>query len=739
MAPDLEPDTETMTAARTCSTCGSRLPDSGPCPKCLLGFGFEVPDVTDSRETTRATEQSGDRIGSYKILEKIGEGGCGVVYLAEQEEPIRRRVAVKVIKLGMDTRSVIARFDAERQALALMDHPNIAKVFDAGATEKGRPFFVMELVSGPKITDYCDRNKLSTEQRLELFVQVCRAVQHAHQKGIIHRDIKPSNILVAAGDDGSPILKVIDFGIAKTTTDQPLTDKTLFTVYEQFIGTPAYMSPEQAGLGGLDIDTRSDIYSLGVLLYELLTGQSPFDLPDLRLSAIGHILHLIREHEPLRPSARLTTLMEKELGIVAERRRTDPTKLRNLVRGDLDWIVMKALEKDRTRRYERANSLLVDIQHHLTNEPVVARPPSTLYRFCKFARRNRLVLVAGTATTMALGIGGIIAAWQAIRASNALQGADAQARLAKSVIEYLKSDFLRQADSREQANQGHQGKGQLTVHEALDRAAQRIGTRFGNEPLVEASIRATIGETYVNISEANRAIPHLERALELRRKLLDQDQPDTLASMHLLALGYRETWQTERAIALFEDTLNRQQIVLGDNDAATLRTGYDLGMAYRNAKRFSESIAVQSRVLEQRRVLLGPDHPDTLHSISALAVAYSDSGDEPTAIPLFEESLRGRRARLGPGHPDTLWSMNGVAGRYLVAGKVSEAAHLYEEAFTQMKFQLGYQHHDTAMVLENLALAYGAQGRESNAAAIYLDTINAVRPMLTNNPSQYMG
>src|SRR5436190_2688733 len=362
------------------------------------------------------TEKAADRIGRYKLLQQIGEGGCGVVYMAEQEEPVRRRVALKVIKLGMDTKSVIARFEAERQALALMDHPNIAQVFDAGSTETGRPYFVMELVKGIPITRYCDENNLGMLTRLGLFVQVCQAIQHAHQKGIIHRDIKPSNVLVA-DHDGVPVPKIIDFGIAKATADQRLTDETLFTAFEQFIGTPAYMSPEQAKLSGLDIDTRSDIYSLGVLLYELLTGKTPFDAKRLIQAGLDEIRRIIQEEEPPRPSTRLSTLDAAEQTTVARHRLSEPPKLAGLVRGDLDWIVMKTLEKDRNRRYETANGLASDLRHYLNDEQVEACPPSASYRFRKFARKNRAFLTTAVIVALALVIGAGVSTWQAIRAT----------------------------------------------------------------------------------------------------------------------------------------------------------------------------------------------------------------------------------------------------------------------------------------------------------------------------------
>ncbi|MHC4545928.1 MAG: serine/threonine protein kinase [Planctomycetota bacterium] len=360
------------------------------------------PDVT--LDTSPLTEGPGTVIGNYKLLEQIGEGGMAVVYMAEQEKPLRRRVALKIIKLGMDTKQVIARFEAERQALAVMDHPNIAKVFDAGATETGRPYFVMELVKGVSITDYCDKNKLNTKERLDLFISVCNAVQHAHQKGIIHRDIKPSNVMVTLRD-GKPVPKVIDFGISKATS-QKLTEKTLFTRYAQMIGTPAYMSPEQAEFSEMDIDTRTDIYSLGVLLYELLTGATPFSEEQLREAGYLEMQRIIREEEPAKPSTKLSTLGDT-LTDVAEHRKASPDSLQKLVRGDLDWIVMKSLEKDRTRRYDTAVELSADITRHLNSEPVQAAAPSPLYKAHKFIRRHRIGVMAGLLVAATLLIGSV--------------------------------------------------------------------------------------------------------------------------------------------------------------------------------------------------------------------------------------------------------------------------------------------------------------------------------------------
>ncbi len=474
----------------------------------------EMPDATG--QYVPIAERPGTVIGPYKLMEQIGEGGMGLVFVAEQQEPVRRKVALKVIKPGMDTRDVIARFEAERQALAIMDHPNIARVLDAGATESGRPYFVMELVKGVPITDYCDQHQLTPGERLELFVSVCQAVQHAHTKGIIHRDLKPSNILIAP-HDGKPVVKVIDFGVAKAI-GQPLTDKTIYTCLTQMIGTPLYMSPEQAEINALDVDTRSDIYALGVLLYELLTGTTPFDSDRLKKAAFDEIRRIIREEDPPRPSTRLSTLGEAMSG-VSTKRKTEAGKLSALVSGELDWIVMRCLEKDRARRYETANGLARDVERYLHDEPVEACPPTAGYRLRKFARKHRNLLTTAAAFAALLLLGVVVSTWQAVRATEAEGEALIQEHQARA--------NAAQAEKKEQEADQQRDEAQKERDEAQrqrdEAQRQRDEAKALNDKLqaTEARLRRAL-----YVAEINRAQHALEvGGIGRARELLEQQRP----------------------------------------------------------------------------------------------------------------------------------------------------------------------------------------------------------------------
>jgi eukaryotic-like serine/threonine-protein kinase len=658
------------------------------------------------------------QIGPYRLLQLLGEGGMGEVWLAEQKEPVRRRVALKLVKAGMNTREVMARFASERQALTVMDHPAIAKVLDAGSTADGAPYFVMEYVAGVPITAYCDNHRLSTRERLELFILVCEGVQHAHQKAIIHRDLKPSNILVAEVN-GRAAPKIIDFGVAKALTQRLIAD-TLFTRVGALLGTPEYMSPEQAGSSNEDIDTRTDVYSLGIIFYELLAGAPPLDL---RKIAFEEFMRRLREEEPPKPSTKIRTQDPATSSEVARRRQTEPVTLVKQVRGDLDSIALKALEKDRSRRYGSPSDLAADIGRYLNNEAVLAVPQSAAYRARKFARRYRAALVTACAFALVLFAAAAVSIRQSLRANR--EAAEAQA-----VNEFLRNDLLAQASASVQAGPRAKPDPDLKVRTALDRAAVRITGKFDREPDVEAAIRDTIGQTYVDLGLYAEARTQLERALELHRRVQGSKDAKTLKSLNLLGrIAYLQGKYPE-AEALLSQALDTQRRVLGPEHADTLNTLNNLAAVYWSDGKYAQGEALYTPALEIQRRVLGPENPNTLVAMINLANIYFSQGKYAQAEPLYSEAVDTSRRVLGPEHPSTLLNMNDLAGAYYAEGKYAQAEALYLQVLDISRRVLGPEHPSALTPAMNLASVYFKQSKYPQAEALYSQTLDIQRRVL---------
>jgi serine/threonine protein kinase/tetratricopeptide (TPR) repeat protein len=705
--------------------------------------------------------------GRYKIREQIGDGGMGTVYLAEHTLPVKRKVAIKLIREEMSSRGLLARFESERQALALMDHPNIAKVFDAGTTDSGRPLVVMELVKGAPVTSYCDEHRLDLTARLALFRQLCSAVQHAHQKGIIHRDLKPTNILVES-HDGKPVPKVIDFGLAKATSGLQLSEHSLYTAFGTVAGTPLYMAPEQASWSALDVDTRADIYALGVILYELLTGSTPIPRETFKKAAMDEMLRMIREVEPPTPSSRISTL--EILPSSAANRQIDATRMSRVVRGDLDWIVMKALSKDRQRRYDSAIGLANDIERFINHEPVSAGPPTAAYRVKKFMRRNRGRVIAASLVLLAL-VGGIIGTtWGLIEATRQHGIADGRRKEAeKRLVQKDKANAILLSIFRDlSALESNIESLPLPARLAqrLDVATAELIGDATDDPLGVARMQMNLGEAQLSLGYADRAIdlytkaratftahlgpdhpetlnsmrwlaggylddgklelavPLFEETLALMKAKLGLEHPDTIHCMNGLGVCYRRSDRLDLALPLYEETLRLRKAVSGRDHTLTLQTMHNLAVAYQFANRLDRALPLYQETLAIKKVKLGPDHLETLATMSALGGGYLAAGKLELALPLLEETLALQKARLGPDHPDTLGTMTKLAASYQDAGKLALALPLLDETLTRTRRKFGADNPDTLGSMGNLALGYRAAGKLERALPLLVEAVS---------------
>ena len=645
-------------------------------------------------------------IGPYRLVKKLGEGGMGQVWLAEQTAPLRRQVALKLIKIGMYDDSVLQRFQSERQSLAIMEHPWIAKVFDAGATADGQPYFVMEYVPGVPITDYCDRKRMKIRERLELFIKVCEGVQHAHQKAIMHRDLKPANILVVEVD-GKPVPRIIDFGLAKAATPQ-LDGQTLFTQVGGWVGTPGYMSPEQADPSVADVDTRTDVYSLGAVLYVLLTGFLPFETKDWRKQRLDEFLRRLREEDPPRPSTKVG--MEKESSkTTAEVRGAEPKHLVSLLHGDLDWITMKAIEKDRARRYGAPSELAADIDRYLNHEPVVARPASTSYRLQKYVRRHRIGVAAAGALAFLLAGFAVVQAMQ-------LQRTTRERDRANRITDFMTSMFKVSDPSEARGSS-------ITAREILDKASKDIGPGLAKDPELQAQMMDVMGNVYKGLGVYSQAHTLLARAVDIRRRVLGSDHPDTLHSIDNLAWVLRQEGHLAEAEKLEQETLDIERRVLGPEHRDTAHSMNALAGILYSEGRFPEAEKLLREALEIYRRVLGPEHRETLNVMDNLATTFQKEGRYPEAEKLHRETLEISHRILGPDHPDTLATMHTLALTLREEGHNAEAERLFRETLDIQRRVLGSDHPDTLDSIELLAMVLAREGRYGEAETLYDEAV----------------
>ena len=639
-------------------------------------------------------------IGPYRILRVLGEGGMGTVYQAEQQTP-HRIVALKVIKAGMASEQVMRRFAQEAEALGRLQHPGIAQIYDAGTADRGfgpQPYFAMEFIEGRALMEHAAERPLDARAKLELMAKICDAVNHAHQRGILHRDLKPGNILV--DETGQP--KILDFGVARVMdSDAPMTRQTDLG---QLIGTLAYMSPEQALANPLDLDIRSDVYALGVILYELLAGKLPYETKG---SALHAAVQAIRERDP----APLTAV---DRGY----------------RGDIETIVAKALEKDKSRRYASAGELARDIRRYLTDRPIVARPPTTVYQLRKFSRRHQAMVIGSAAVLVALIAGVIVSTMQMVRARTAERAADSEAAAATAVNEFLENDLLAQASATSQSGPNTRADPDLKVRTALDRAAARIDGKFSKQPEVEASIRDTIGETYIGLGLYSEARKQLERALELRSRILGIEAPKTLKTMSRIAQVDQDQGLFAQQEALYSQVLETQRRVLGPEHPDTLSTMNGLASAYDVQAKYAQADALYSRNLEIQRRVLGPEHPATVTTLGNLALVYHAWGNYEQAERLQRQSLEIRRRMLGPEHPATLTNMRDLAITYNSLGKYAEGEKLLSQAVEIQRRVLGPEHPNTLFSLNNLAVSYDGLGKHAQAEALFSQVLELKRRVL---------